>query len=178
MKTALWPWSLPGCAHCFVQSSLPRAAAAGPSQSPRCRSFLASLTLFRRQERPAKQISEARYFPRALPRVGPPRGKALARRRKSSIQRVRVECWTADPFLILSLLSLRFNGQWPFSPPPRLYTSHLCPPSVLPRLSRAWAKSRSFLDLAPEGCLIFWGCGQEPTLNSAEIWSFSSCLGV
>jgi len=81
-----------------------------PRRVPGADLFSPPFTLFRRQERPAKQISEARYFPRALPRVGPPRGKALARRRKSSIQRVRSG---ADPFLILSLWSLRFNGHSP-----------------------------------------------------------------
>jgi len=95
-----------------------------PRRVPGADLFSPPFTLFRRQERPAKQISEARYFPRALPRVGPPRGKALARRRKSSIQRVRSG---ADPFLILSLWTMVLAFQWPFSPPPRLYTSHLCP---------------------------------------------------
>lgn len=142
----------------------PRAVSQVPVQI-----FLATLYPFL-AAREANKYLRPDIFP-APPRVGPPRGKAPARRRKAPSRgsgRVLI------PSLILPLLSFAF--QWPFSPP-RLYAStSLLFPSVARRLSRARATSRSFLDLLSEDCLIFWGVRSRAHLEFlAEIWSFSSC---
>lgn len=154
----LW-WSIPRAPIASFLRLQDKAAA-----GPRCRSFWPPFFLFWRQkretadERRGQQISEARYFPCPC---------HVSASHVEKRRHLGVKLPSKGPVGCRSL----FN---PVYIPLRAAAISLSPslsPSVLPRFSRAWAKSRGFLHLLPElGLIFFMGqCGLWAHLNSAEI---------